>query len=615
MRSIFLCTIFLIIFSFLIIPSSNSVTKHTVKSGDTLYNLSIKYNSQVNKIKKANNLKSNNLKIGKVLTIPTNAFDPDSRIYTVQKGDTLGGIAEKFNYSSRDLVSYNRLDSLLINVGQRIMIPASGEKEPQKATVVPDTEVEKEFVMVGPERPEPAGVSEKDYRPDLNTQSENSSSVTTYYVVKKGDTLSQISERLSIKTSRIKELNGLENSNISIGQKLVVTGSQPSAVTETRNTRPDSYTVKSGDTLSEIADRFDIATASLKAYNGLNSNKITVGKDLKIPAQNYTPPPDIEKAEYKVRNGDTLSSISVRYGTNISMLKRLNGLDSSKLRAGQSIYVPADGIKKDIETVNYTVQSGDTLGTIASRFGVTVASVKSLNNLHSSLIRRGQTIKIPRDGLSSKTVEKQIIHKVSSGESLYSIARKYGSTVAELKTANNMIGSNIKVNQELAVPVSENVYSKSETRSRYAEKSEDITNTKNDISDSLIEVAKKFLGAPYKFGGNSTDTGIDCSAYVKKVYSFFDVSLPRTARDIFKQGDWVTKSSLEKGDLVFFRTYAQFPSHVGIYLGNDKFIHASSASKKVTITSFKKNYYQRRYIGAKRISIDGAFFDDIADQL
>jgi len=95
--------------------------------------------------------------------------------------------------------------------------------------------------------------------------------------------------------------------------------------------------------------------------------------------------------------------------------------------------------------------------------------------------------------------------------------------------------------------------------------------------------------------------GIDCSGYVQKVFGLLDVSLPRTAREQFHIGEPVSKEELSIGDLVFFRTYASFPSHVGIYLGNDLFIHASSRSRKVSIDSLDTPYYVKRFIGAKRL--------------
>jgi cell wall-associated NlpC family hydrolase len=87
---------------------------------------------------------------------------------------------------------------------------------------------------------------------------------------------------------------------------------------------------------------------------------------------------------------------------------------------------------------------------------------------------------------------------------------------------------------------------------------------------------------------------------VQKVFRFVDIELPRTAREQFRAGESISKEELSVGDLVFFRTYASFPSHVGIYLGNNLFIHASTGARKVTITSLDTPYFVRRFIGAKR---------------
>ncbi|NIP30183.1 MAG: LysM peptidoglycan-binding domain-containing protein [Candidatus Dadabacteria bacterium] len=196
-----------------------------------------------------------------------------------------------------------------------------------------------------------------------------------------------------------------------------------------------------------------------------------------------------------------------------------------------------------------------------------------------------------------------------SGDSLSLIASRYNTTTKDLKKANRLKSSNISIGQVIKIPVTEKLYVQSDTRSKYTRKRNDKS------SDAIVKVAKRYLGAPYKFGGTSTRTGIDCSAYVKKVYGKFDVELPRTARDIYKKGRYVRKRDLEEGDLVFFRTYAKFPSHVGIYIGNDKFIHASSAKNQVTITNLNKNYYRKRYIGAKRIATNETFFNKHSNKL
>ena len=129
---------------------------------------------------------------------------------------------------------------------------------------------------------------------------------------------------------------------------------------------------------------------------------------------------------------------------------------------------------------------------------------------------------------------------------------------------------------------------------------EDLDAGGSGLSERLVHFAKRMLNIPYRFGGNSL-LGIDCSAYVKKVYSLVGIDLPRSAREQFRQGTVVEKQDLSIGDLVFFRTYASYPSHVGIYLGNNLFIHASSKKKKVTIDSLEKPFYIKRFIGAKRL--------------
>jgi cell wall-associated NlpC family hydrolase len=91
---------------------------------------------------------------------------------------------------------------------------------------------------------------------------------------------------------------------------------------------------------------------------------------------------------------------------------------------------------------------------------------------------------------------------------------------------------------------------------------------------------------------------------VQKVFGLLDIVLPRTAREQFRLGKRVCREDLSIGDLVFFRTYAKFPSHVGIYLGDNRFIHASSTDRKVTIDRMDAPYYFKRFIGGRRLPLD-----------
>lgn len=118
--------------------------------------------------------------------------------------------------------------------------------------------------------------------------------------------------------------------------------------------------------------------------------------------------------------------------------------------------------------------------------------------------------------------------------------------------------------------------------------------------DAISDTAARFLGTPYVFGGEGP-SGIDCSSFVQQVFQEHQVDLPRTAREQINVGAEVPPSELRKGDLVFFRTYASYPSHVGIYLGEGKMIHASSGKGEVTVSHIDSGYYRSRYIGARRI--------------
>ncbi len=115
----------------------------------------------------------------------------------------------------------------------------------------------------------------------------------------------------------------------------------------------------------------------------------------------------------------------------------------------------------------------------------------------------------------------------------------------------------------------------------------------------VLDVAQQFLGLPYRFGADGG--AYDCSGFVRSVFAEVGVDLPHSARDQFGHGDFVSRSDLKPGDLVFFHTYRRDASHVGIYCGEDKFIHATSAGGRVQVDSLNQPYYTARYLGGRRI--------------
>ena len=215
------------------------------------------------------------------------------------------------------------------------------------------------------------------------------------------------------------------------------------------------YTVVSGDTLYSIAKKFNTTVDVLKTLNNLSSNTLTIGQLLKIPDSG-----EVEEGSssgsgedyflYTVVLGDSLYSIATKYGTDVDSLKALNNLTSSLLNIGQVLKIPSSGGESGTGTINYVVVSGDSLYAIAKKYNTTVDEIKSLNNLTSSALSIGQILKIPSNSNGSSSY---ITYVVVSGDSLYAIAKKYNTTVDEIKSLNNLTSSALSIGQSLKIPV------------------------------------------------------------------------------------------------------------------------------------------------------------------
>jgi len=119
---------------------------------------------------------------------------------------------------------------------------------------------------------------------------------------------------------------------------------------------------------------------------------------------------------------------------------------------------------------------------------------------------------------------------------------------------------------------------------------------------TLLSTGLQFLGIRYRFGGTSPESGFDCSGLVRRVFSdALGLDLPRTAKELAQHGEQVKRSELKPGDLVFFKTMRQTFSHVGIYLGDNQFLHSPSAGGKVRVESMDSDYWRARFKGARRL--------------
>ena len=291
--------------------------------------------------------------------------------------------------------------------------------------------------------------------------------VSNTYIVQSGDSLYSIARKLGTTVEELKRINNLTSNTLSIGQILKI----PSEfVSEDEN---ELYTVKKGDSLYSIANRFNTTVDELKRINNLTSNILNVGQLLKIPSGVSTPD------TYTVQKGDSLYSISNKFGTTVNELKMLNNLASNTLSIGQTLKIPTQNITPDQEDtiIEYTVVSGDSLYKIANKYNTTVDAIKKLNNLNNNLLSIGQTLKIPTtQDIEEIPTENYFNYNVVSGDSLYSIARKFNTSVDTIKNFNNLTSNLLSVGQILKIPTTPT------TEKTYVVKS----------GDSLYSIAKNF---------------------------------------------------------------------------------------------------------------------------
>ena len=260
------------------------------------------------------------------------------------------------------------------------------------------------------------------------------------YVVRRGDSLWSISKKYGISVDELKSLNNLSSNLLSVGQTLRVKG-----VPETNN---EIYIVKSGDTLYGIASRYGINVDDLRRYNNLSGNVLSIGQQLYIPTGQMVD--DIVGTDYDtyvVRTDDSLFNIASRYGISVDELKRINNLGNDTLFVGQQLLVPtgSDIVDSNITNyVDYRIVSGDTLYSISNRYGVSVDELKSLNNLPNNNLSVGQVIKVP--------IMDTTVYTVKRGDTLYSIAREYDVTPNELMSYNNLTSNLLSIGQILRIP-------------------------------------------------------------------------------------------------------------------------------------------------------------------
>lgn len=323
------------------------------------------------------------------------------------------------------------------------------------------------------------------------------------------------------------------------------------------------------------------------------------------------------KIYHTVKRGETLIAIAKEYGTSVSKIKALNGLRTTMIREGQKLVVkkivkrsPEMYSKKTspekvkttaiwgYDTVYYRVRKGDSLWKISRKFGVTISSIKKLNRLRSSRIKPGMKLKInvPRKVPRIDNIKpiigggKKIFYQVKKGDTLEKVAKKFNISPEDIKKYNLLSDDDFKVGQIIIIPEREKLSDKEEKDTQITED----TLSRTDI----VDIAFSYLNMPYKLGGNGKKY-IDCSTLTRLVYEKAGIKLPKTSYYQYKEGVKVPLKDALPGDLVFFRR-GRYVGHVGIYIGNNLFIHASNKQNKVTISSLSSPYFKSHLVCVKR---------------
>ncbi|MCC5803159.1 C40 family peptidase [Rossellomorea vietnamensis] len=326
-------------------------------------------------------------------------------------------------------------------------------------------------------------------------------------------------------------------------------------------------------------------------------------------------------SSHKVESGDSLWSIARQYDTTVALLKNMNKLKSDMIFPNQVLKVDSDQHDQNDKTPSkpatpvqtesakkYIVKSGDTLSAIAYRHSITLAELQKWNNINSHLIYPGQSLVVSEGSSagdqgsntskpSPSTPPKQessSTYTVKSGDTLSHISVKYDVSVQDIKRLNNLSNDMIYVGQSLKVGKSQ--------ASQPAPPAETVTpNEESNTSfnaSTLISHAKAQLGVPYVWGG-STTSGFDCSGFIYYAFNKSGVKVTRTSSEgYYNRSYYVNKPAV--GDLVFFEnTYKKGISHLGIYVGDNKFIHAGDNG--VEITSLSNSYWKSKLDGFKRL--------------
>ncbi|MCX7991113.1 MAG: NlpC/P60 family protein [Proteobacteria bacterium] len=263
--------------------------------------------------------------------------------------------------------------------------------------------------------------------------------------------------------------------------------------------------------------------------------------------------------------------------------------------------------KKSENTVSYKIRKGDTIRKIAKVRGVSEKDILSLNkNINPKMLKPGQVILIPNVNMAKENNGYK--NTASRSSKKYSLAKEEIKNFEKIKE-NSAVTSSI---QEDDFDGDEDI--NSENFADFdSKKQEYLYSLRDDDLKKLINSALDYVGATYKYGGDSI-ASLDCSAFVRRVFREVNINLPRTSREQYTLGSDVSLEELREGDLIFFAKRNRI-NHVGIYIGDNMYIHAARKGKGVIVSSLDSPYVKRYFVGAKRLfTLQSASYDNLSKE-
>lgn len=425
-------------------------------------------------------------------------------VHEVKNGQGLAEIAKLYDVSISELAKYNNISAKTkLKTEAEIKIPKTTVHEDEiviNTDILPAIEEEITSLENNPTYQMKITQSFEDakfanlYQDMLNdtinfSAPEGKSAVT--YTVKNKDNLIDIADLFNVRVSDLRVWNNIPyTSRVRIGQSLAIyiptdkLDYYSSLETLTENEKNSilvvnsgdkqiEHRVKKGETLSKIASRYGVTLAQLKEWNNLKSSNINIGKkllvysgDAKRTATASNSSSETKVSTYKVKKGDTLGEIALKYGVSTAQLRKWNDLNSNNIKINQLLSVRSNSSTNSIgdnasvsksNMVSYKIKSGDSIGQIAERFGVSASQIRDWNNLKSDKIVVGKSLNIYSDNDPNSSNKNRTstgeskIHKVVSGESLWTIARSYNIKVADIMLWNNMKTEVVKIGQKLNI--------------------------------------------------------------------------------------------------------------------------------------------------------------------